>query len=150
MPTAYDTCRSGRACAYRKGTLTKSVSGLATDARNDLSHYMIELHATHGKISSGQSVAKVVTSRFPCGFVCLDGSSSFRNYGNSHKWERKVLWCTHCSYSWANVRDVTFPGIVVLWVPCLVLLRKFDALWPTVICPLFCPWHVSWLFCLSV
>ena len=30
---------------------------------------MIELHATYGQISSGQSCAKVVTSRFFCGFI---------------------------------------------------------------------------------
>ena len=28
-------------------------------------------------------------------------------YGKSRKWERKVLWCADCSYSWAAVRDVT-------------------------------------------
>ena len=32
--------------------------------------------------------------------------SSYRMYGNSRKWERKVLCCADCSYSWAIVRDV--------------------------------------------
>ena len=42
--------------------------------------------------------------------VCLPLSmvpwSSSRNHCNSRKWQRKVLWCTHCSYSRANLRDV--------------------------------------------
>ena len=32
--------------------------------------------------------------------------SSSRTYGNSRKWERKVLWCADCIYSWATMRDV--------------------------------------------
>ena len=48
---------------------------------------------------------------------CQVLSESGYAIGNSRRWERKVLWCAACSYSWATVRDIaggnTPQGVVV-------------------------------------
>ena len=71
--------------------------------------------------------------------------SNFRNYGNSRKWERKVLWCTLCSYSWADVRTahaVVAIGHDAMAIPSSLLVRFFlgpcEIVGMCVVIPVFC------------